>query len=253
MKYIIWVILLFVTIDVFARAWWWGWGWSWSWSCDAWFIVCTIMYIVAIIITAVNAFLIGILLPKKHFEAKKKLKELSYESNWSLFHINKRVEECFSKVQYAWEQRNQDLATQYISEKIYKKHKKMTDRLIKKWQINKLDWMRLHSMKIVEVKDFYGKWKDNFTVFIKWSSKDYYVDDKTGKVVSWDKKTIAFEELWTFIYDDSKWWVLNNIDNQVLFTDLLVLRSKKQETKFLLFFALEKLFHIISADINFKK
>lgn len=78
---------------------------------------------------------------------------MTFERNWNLEKINQRTKDVFFKVQEAREKRDQDIAKDFISDTIYKKHKLYTDGFIKKWIINKLTYMKLKDIKIVEVND----------------------------------------------------------------------------------------------------
>ena len=52
------------------------------------------------------------------------------DSSWNLNKIKSRVEVAFSKVQEAWMARDQEIAKDYMSNRLYLKHKAQTDQMI---------------------------------------------------------------------------------------------------------------------------
>lgn len=77
-------------------------------------------------------------LQKKKFESTLAMKKFAKEDGaWDYDKISSDIDEAFYKVQNAWTERNQDLAKEYMSEKIYKIHK------------SKTEWMKLRGEKNV--------------------------------------------------------------------------------------------------------
>ncbi|MGM0471169.1 MAG: Tim44 domain-containing protein [Bacillota bacterium] len=148
---------------------------------------------------------------------------------WNKDEILERVEEIFFKVQIAWMERDQDLAKEYISEKLYKKHKTQTDQMLEQKRKNILEQINLIESKIVEVQDYIEDERDSIWVYIKGSMIDYVIDEDSDKVVSGDStEKQAFSELWKLIRADHG-WVLDQIDQEVTISKLTEFNSFTEE------------------------
>ena len=106
----------------------------------------------------------------------------------------------FFKVQEAWMKRNQNISKNYMSERIFEKHKIQTDNLIEKGWINILKDIRLIKSTIISVKDFNNDNKDSFSALIKAEMIDYHINEKSKQVVDGiPYRAQKFEEIWNFI------------------------------------------------------
>ncbi len=134
---------------------------------------------------------------------------------WNYRTIKERMENIFFNVQMAWTKRDQDIAKEYMSNKIYKKHKMQTDRLIENKLINKLERVNLISTKIIGIFDDEENDKDSLKAVINGGMIDFMYDEENNKIIAGsDKDYEEFSELWTFIRKDDN-WVLDNIEQSV--------------------------------------
>jgi len=173
---------------------------------------------------------IGIL----HYRISQKNKEAAAmvekfagsDSGWRMDSLKQRIEECYFKVQEAWTERNQDLASGYVSRRLYAKHKAQTDQMIKDGEKNVLKNINLIEAKIVEAIDYRDNAKDLFWAYIRGSMTDYTVKEPGGEVIKGDPdKTDKFSELWKFTREDGR-WVLDEIDQEVGLDDLAAFSSR---------------------------
>jgi len=176
--------------------------------------------------------IITYLVHKKNKQCKSLLAKLAkIDSYWDLDKIKSQIEKAFFKIQEAWMRRNQEIAKDYMSERLYTKHKLQTDQMLSEKRKNVLERINLKESKIVEVADFEDDSKDRIWVYIKGKMVDYIIDETTGKVVSGEKeKAENFSELWKFIRVP-KGWVLDEIDQKVQISDLKGFKSFSEELK----------------------
>jgi Tim44-like domain len=138
---------------------------------------------------------------------------------WDLDSIRNRINQVFFKVQQAWTERDQNIARDCMSDAIFAKHKMQTDQMISQHRQNVLEDINLIETDIVDVEDFTDNRKDQFWVYVKGSMIDYMIDDRTGLLVSGDRKAEKFTELWKFLRTGDA-WVLDEIDQKVSLFDL---------------------------------
>jgi len=169
-------------------------------------------------------------LVKKNKKCRSLLEQIAgIDSSWELANIKARVEVSFFKVQEAWMKRDQEIAKDYVSERLYQKHKAQTDLLIAQNRKNMLENINLAETKVVEVVDYKDDSRDRFWVHIKGSMVDYTIDTNSGSVVSGDKsESEAFAELWKYVRGP-KGWVLDEIDQKVQIGDLTGFKSFSEE------------------------
>lgn len=139
---------------------------------------------------------------------------------WNYRNMMATVEQTFFKVQQAWMQRNQDLAKEVMSERIYQKHKLQTDEMIVNGTTNILEKMNLEEIMIISISDYHDNSEDTFSAYLRGSMIDYTINDKTAAVLSGDNsQPETFKEIWTFVRDRNK-WVLDEIDQNVTISDI---------------------------------
>ncbi len=168
---------------------------------------------------------VSYLVYKKNRDSEQALEKAMADHFWSPGTIKARVKQVFFKVQEAWTARNQKIAKDCMSEKLFHEHKQQTDLMQQNGTRNKLENIQLNRARIVEILDYLDDSKDQFWVHIEGSMIDYTINDKTGDVVEGNRnKAEAFKELWKFIRADHG-WVLDEIDSSVQLTDLLNMNS----------------------------
>lgn len=191
-------------------------------------LVALIFWPILLIYSAIVTYQVN----KKNKEAQALLEQLSKaDSIWEPRHIQSRVERVFFAVQEAWMERNQDIAKEFISQRLYEKHQMQTDQMIRQNRKNVLERINLISAQVVQTLDFKDDTKDSLVVYIKGSMVDYVEDSLSGKLISGEKdKSGQFSELWTFIRDESmNNWVLDEIDQSVSIGELKGMASKAED------------------------
>lgn len=168
---------------------------------------------------------VSYLVYRKHKQSQQTLEKARADHFWDPDSLKERVKHVFFKVQEAWMARNQDLARDCMSRKLFQDHKQQTDLMKTNGTKNVLENIHLKRARIVEVLDYDDNSKDQFWVHIEGSMIDYTINDKTGDVVSGRKnKAESFKELWKFLREDHG-WVLDEIDSSVQANDLLKMNS----------------------------
>ncbi|WP_315080972.1 Tim44-like domain-containing protein [uncultured Clostridium sp.] len=170
------------------------------------------IFIVLLCIFSAAKFVFKLILDKRKAKSISVIKKLyQNDNNWNYNDMKRDIEEAFYKVQAAWMERNQELAKEYMSDKLYNKHKLEIKEMRIKKEINILEEMTLLSDDPIGIQDFEGINKDCIWVHIKAKSKDYTVDEKNGKIVEGDAdKIVHFEEYWKFIRNEYR-WILDEI------------------------------------------
>lgn len=139
---------------------------------------------------------------------------------WNYRNMMATVEQVFFKVQQAWMQRNQDLAKEVMSERIYQKHKLQTDEMIVNGTRNVLEKMNLEEVMIISISDYHDNSEDTFSAYLRGSMIDYTINNKTTAVISGDNsQPETFKEIWTFVRHRNK-WILDEIDQNVTISDI---------------------------------
>jgi predicted lipid-binding transport protein (Tim44 family) len=216
------LVMFLVVSDVFARAG--GGGGSGGGG--------GIAYIILLPYLIVHSIIVTYLVVKKQKQCRNlmdKLKRL--DSIWDADAVQRRIEETYFKVQDAWTNRDQTIAKDYMSGRLFTKHKMQTDQMLIDHKRNVLDRINLIESKIVEIADYKDETKDKIWVYIKQSMIDYMLNDETKSVASGDaNKPEVSAELWKFIREE-KQWVLDEIDQNVTIQELNSLISTSEEIK----------------------
>lgn len=149
---------------------------------------------------------------KKNQEAQRLADRLRQsDSAWNMDKISARVQDTYFKIQEAWMARDQSICRDFVSDKLYSKHKMQTDEMIKQHRTNILQDINLLDTKVVQISDFKDNTRDSLWVWIKGSMIDYIQGDKAGQLISGDKNTPhSFTEFWKFVRQGDN-WVLDEI------------------------------------------
>ena len=131
-------------------------------------------------------------------------------------------------MQEAWTKRDQSICRDYVSDRLYEKHKMQTDQMIENHRQNILRDINLIDSKVVQIADFKDDSKDSVWVWIKGSMVDYIADDRTNAMLKGDTKNREFTELWRFARQDKK-WLLDEIRQSVQLPELLGLHSFSED------------------------
>jgi predicted lipid-binding transport protein (Tim44 family) len=165
------------------------------------------------------------LLRRRSREARAALVLAARDKAWDPDELKARIEQVFFKVQNAWTLRNQELARDCMSERLYRKHKLQTDQMIQDGTRNILECVNLSKATIVEIADFRDNAKDRLWAYMEGSMIDYHIRLSTGALAKGRKhKPEDFCELWKFIRTPQG-WVLDEIDQSVGIGDLMGFKS----------------------------
>ena len=214
---IILVILLFVPEIIFARA---GGGGGTGGGGGAGFFTLLLAFVLAPFFLIYSAIM-TVMMEQKRNKVKRLTQYLEKEDRiWHYRYMISQVETIFFKVQEAWMKRDQNIAKDFMSERIYNKHKEQTDLMINEGRTNLLSKMNIKEIMIFSIEDYKDNDLDTFSAFIQGSMIDYDIDDKTHAILSGsDKEIESFKEIWTFIRRKNK-WVLDEIDQHVTIGDI---------------------------------
>lgn len=174
------------------------------------------------------AVALAALLKRRAAEAAGVQKRAAADPAWTPENVQARVEHVYYRVQGAWMARDQTLAEDCMSERLYLKHKSMTDQMLAGGTKNILEQVRLAGATLVEAVDYHDDAKDHMWVHIEGSLIDYTISEAGGQVLKGSKtKRESFAELWKFVRAPHG-WVLDEIDQKVQLGDLLRMRSSSE-------------------------
>lgn len=233
-KIIIFIIFIFISVNiVFARAWWWGSSSSSSSSSghssggDSRFITIIVWGMFSLV------WYIYYLRRKRIKKAKEDQQNaILQDSTWSEEMLKSMVENTFMEYQKARANKNLETVKNLFLEEYYLQAKAKMDQDLA-WKTNILENIKINSMNLLEVKDLHGKEWDVFCMEIKASMIDYFIDDQTWKVIlriendrylSEEQTKIFitnFVESWSFIringnwllFDISQWFYIYTVVN----------------------------------------
>jgi len=104
---------------------------------------------------------------------------------------------AFFKIQTAWSKRDMSLAQAFVSPTLLQRFQTQLNQLKSQDKINKIENLAVGKVEIVEVMEDGGF--DYITVRIDASASDYYIDEKSGSLISGSKEPKPFTEFWTFL------------------------------------------------------
>jgi hypothetical protein len=142
------------------------------------------------------------------FRAVKDLtKELSQaDPLWNLRKMTIRVNKVFFRVQQAWTERNQELARDCMSDRIYRRHKALTDQMLADKTRNVLENIRLTGVLIYSVADYQDDTRDTFAAQLTGSMVDYTVSEAGGYPTAGNALVSeSFCEVWYFVRQENQW------------------------------------------------
>ncbi|MGG7098778.1 Tim44 domain-containing protein [Clostridium sardiniense] len=134
-----------------------------------------------------------------------------YDLGWEYNDISNDITTAFYLVQEAWTKRNQDIAREYMSKKLYTLHKTKTEWMKVREEKNILKDVELLEVIPIGALNSKDKFEDMIWVNIKCSMVDYTINEKTNSIIDGNKsKHKRYEQFWRFKRDE-KHWVLDEI------------------------------------------
>lgn len=181
-----------------------------------------IVFIIVGITILISSSIVAIMIYYKRKKAKKRIADFErFDTTWNQELIKSRIEIIFFKLQQSITERDLTQIKDYLTEKMYKKQTELIQHLIIKKKINKLESIKLVESTIISVTDFIDDNKDIFTCHVNGKMINYFVDEKTQKIISGDNSHYKpFEELWYFTRQGNN-WLLDDIDSKVNIYNLI--------------------------------
>ena len=107
-----------------------------------------------------------------------------------------RVQQAFSSLQQAWQERDLSSSRPFMSPGLYLGWSSQVQQLMDLHKKNVLEGLKIDDLRIEAVR--HGTVFDDVTVRVTASCADYEVDERTGKVIFGSRQPSSFTELWTF-------------------------------------------------------
>ncbi|HNY10660.1 MAG TPA: TIM44-like domain-containing protein [Candidatus Wallbacteria bacterium] len=130
--------------------------------------------------------------------------------------IELRIREVFFKVEKAWAERDQRMASDCMSPRLYEKHKRDTDEMIANNEINVLENLKLIEVRIIELNDGPAIGESaigtrncgRLSAYIRASVVDYFISASTRELIDGDRNSPEeFAEVWKFLKGPEDWIV----------------------------------------------
>lgn len=163
-------------------------------------------------ISSAGVIVFKVQLRKKKMKSVSAIKGLSKSDyNWDYEKMKSDIEEAFYKIQDAWMERDQDIAKEYMSKKLYDRHSSKTGWMKIRKEKNILKNMKLLKATPIAIKDKDGTENDVVWIHIRAKAIDYLINEETGDLIEGNKyKSVPFEEYWKFIRNE-RGWILDEI------------------------------------------
>jgi predicted lipid-binding transport protein (Tim44 family) len=121
----------------------------------------------------------------------------SFDQSFSEADFKEAAQDIFFRIQAAWTNRSLEGAEQSITDEMAKYMAGEFASMKQKGQINRLENIAVRKVEIAEAWQESGK--EYISVLFTANLLDYTVDEKSGEVVTGDRRNpIKFEEFWTF-------------------------------------------------------
>ena len=194
-------------------------------------------YIGLVLFAIYSAIFLSVVTWKYRQSAALLQKLKSVDHLWDPQVIEHQIQAAFFKVQAAWQERDPSMAADFMSDSLLKDHRRKTENMKKRGLINVLEDLKLLKTKVVQVSDYEDTNKDSFWAYIEGEATDYVIFDKKyldGPETSdgddialtdclWGRddepqigerpdSSDAFTELWKFIRDPQKGWIVDMIE-----------------------------------------
>ena len=132
---------------------------------------------------------------------------------WRTNKLTTRARKLFLVMQEQWQARDYLPIKDEMSPVIYKDHTSQLDGLRRNKEINVIENLKVLSVHLVGVRYTHDPEDREFTALITASGKNYYVDEKTKKIVRGDKTPGKHQEFWTFQFlPKEKRFILRDVE-----------------------------------------
>ncbi len=113
--------------------------------------------------------------------------------------------DTFMKLQQCWQARDYGPMQPLLMPDLYAEHCAELQGMRRDHEINKLDYLHVNRVEIVNVRYTQQENQREFTALITARAQDYYVDDRDGDFLRGDKDPAQFQEFWTFHRQNGAW------------------------------------------------
>lgn len=183
-----------------------------------------LVYIIGGICSAIMAVIVYY----KNKTCNELLEKISkLDAAWDPHALKARIEISYFKIQEAWKQRDNDLAKEYMSNRLSAKHKMQIDQMLEDGHKPMMFEINLKQATIIEIADFEDDSRDRFCALIEGSMIDYLIDEKTKEHINGSGENQTFREFWKFVREDNN-WVLDEIDQTATSRELIAMVASSE-------------------------
>jgi hypothetical protein len=139
---------------------------------------------------------------------KAALKFIACTDNWfEKKYIADVADEAFRLVKEAMESRSLRGIEKRVTPECLEELQTEIKRLRREQEVHVFGRVEVTDIDLVQFEAPVGKENHTFTAIISAKSKDFFEDDETGEVLRGDKKTYAYQEIWSFRRSKERWLV----------------------------------------------
>jgi hypothetical protein len=137
------------------------------------------------------------------------------------------AQHAFLMLQKVWEARDYRPMEPLVFSDLKDQHVLQISAMFRAHEINRIQDLEVDFIRFVRALDLPLEGPEEFTVLIQARAKDFYIDDRTGKVLRGDSNVETFQEFWTFQFQEGR-WLLREIE-QVADSKVMQLSSQLGE------------------------
>jgi hypothetical protein len=139
---------------------------------------------------------------------KAALKFIACTDNWfEKKYISDVADEAFRLIKEAIESRSLRGIEKRVTPECLEELQTEIRRLRQEQEAHVFGRVEVTDVDLVQFEAPVGKENHTFTAIISAKSKDFYEDDETGEVLRGDKKTYAYQEIWSFRRSKERWLI----------------------------------------------